>query len=438
MNNLKIPKLKEELIDNYLQSYPREAASNLDLASTDEILTYLANQPEFTSKDILLSLENDVKINILETMDDHLFSKLFPLIDSYVGAMLISRLNKELVDEKLALLPDKLSREIKDLMTFPPDTAGFFMDTRFISFNPSNTVKEVLKKIRTISNRRIVNIYVTNEDGMLLGLIPLHRIAISSPKETLGNIMDLPISANVMAPREEVVNSLQDRNIINLPVVDIDNKLLGIIRYDALIKAAQQDATEDAQTMFGAGREEKALSKVSFAIRKRLPWLEINLLTAFLAASVVGLFEETIAQITVLAVFLPVVAGQSGNTGSQALAVTIRGLALREIRISQWLKVARKEMSVGFFNGVVVALTTSIVVYFWASSFGLAIVIGSSMVFSMVIAGFSGAVIPIFLKSIGQDPAQSSSIVLTTVTDIVGFMSFLGLATILRASLGIT
>jgi magnesium transporter len=150
------------------------------------------------------------------------------------------------------------------------------------------------------------------------------------------------------------------------------------------------------------------------------------------------MFEETIATITVLAVFLPVVAGQSGNTGSQALAVTMRALALREIRISQWFKVARKEIMVGLINGIAVALTTSIIVYFWTSSFGLAVVIGISMVISMVIAGFSGAVIPILLKALGQDPATSSSIVLTTVTDIFGFLSFLGLATVLADVLNIT
>jgi magnesium transporter len=166
--------------------------------------------------------------------------------------------------------------------------------------------------------------------------------------------------------------------------------------------------------------------------------LQVNLATAFLASMVVGLFEETIAQITILAIFLPVVAGQSGNTGSQALAVTMRGLALREIRISQWFRVAKKELLVGFINGIAVAATTGLIVFFWASSLGIAIVIAISMVLSMMIAGFSGAVIPMALKAIGQDPATSSSIILTTVTDIAGFLSFLGLATALASILGIT
>jgi magnesium transporter len=251
--------------------------------------------------------------------------------------------------------------------------------------------------------------------------------------------MEAPLGViNALAPREDVVELLEESKIIHLPVIDINNKLLGVIRNDELVAASKEDATEDLQAMFGAGREERALSKVSFAVRSRLPWLHINLVTAFLAATVVGIFEDTIARITVLAVFLPVVAGQSGNTGSQALAVVMRALALREIRISQWFKVARKEIMVGLINGIAVALTTSIIVYFWASSFGLAVVIGISMVISMVIAGFSGAVIPILLKALGQDPATSSSIVLTTVTDIFGFLSFLGLATVLADVLNIT
>jgi magnesium transporter len=283
-----------------------------------------------------------------------------------------------------------------------------------------------------------MNIYVLDEHDRLIGTIPLHEVAVSHPNERLRDLIRTrPVTIQAMSPREEVVQILEEQRLISLPVVDIHEKLLGVIRYDALIKAAQHNATEDVQTMFGAGRDERALSKASLAIRKRLPWLEINLATAFLASAVVGLFEDTIARITALAVFLPVVAGQSGNTGSQALAVTIRGLALREIRTRHWFQVARKEVAVGFVNGCAVALTTALIVYFWASSFGLAAVIGISMVISVVIAGFSGAVIPIILKMFGQDPAQSSSIILTTVTDVVGFLSFLGLATLLATALNI-
>jgi magnesium transporter len=192
-------------------------------------------------------------------------------------------------------------------------------------------------------------------------------------------------------------------------------------------------ASASIQTMVGASKDERALSKASFAVRKRLPWLQINLLTAFLAAAVVGLFENTIAQFTALAVLLPVVAGQSGNAGAQALAVTMRGLALREITVRQWLPVTLKEVSVGLINGLAVALTCGIGVFVWSGSSGLVLVITLSMVLAMIAAGFAGAVVPIVLKRLGQDPAQSSSIILTTVTDVAGFFSFLGIATLLAA-----
>jgi magnesium transporter len=202
-----------------------------------------------------------------------------------------------------------------------------------------------------------------------------------------------------------------------------------------MIQAVEEESTADLLTMVGASAQERALSRVSFAVRKRLPWLQINLLTAFLAAAVVGLFESTIARFTALAVLLPVVAGQSGNTGAQALAVTMRGLAMREIRLQHWWPVALKEVQVAAINGVGVALTTSLGVLVWSRSPGLALVIGVSMILSMVAAGLAGAVIPMLLTAAGQDPAQSSSIILTTVTDIAGFLSFLGIATLLAGML---
>jgi magnesium transporter len=169
------------------------------------------------------------------------------------------------------------------------------------------------------------------------------------------------------------------------------------------------------------------------AIKSRLPWLMINLLTAFAAASVVGLFDATIAEFTALAVLLPVVAGQSGNTGAQALAVTSRGLSLREIRPPQWFRVVRKEVVAAAANGVAVAVVTALGVLLWSGSFGLCAVIGISMVVSMVLAAIAGAIVPIMLTVLGRDPATASSIVLTTVTDIAGFFSFLGLATAMKA-----
>jgi magnesium transporter len=243
------------------------------------------------------------------------------------------------------------------------------------------------------------------------------------------------VTVQAIDPQDEIVDRFTEGRVESLPVVDFEGRLLGVIRQDTLVATARQDAAADMQAMVGVSRAERALSPVGFAVRKRLPWLEINLVTAFLAAAVVGLFEGTIARFTALAVLLPVVAGQSGNTGAQALAVTMRGLAMREIRIGQWVRVARKEASVALLNGVAVSLTTSAGVFVWSRSAGLSLVIGVSMVLSMIAAGLAGVLVPVTLTRLGQDPAQSSSIILTTVTDVVGFASFLGIATLLAGML---
>lgn len=429
--------VKNQLVNKYLQQFPSEAALVLHSLPTAEIGYYLEMQPDEVKEQLLKNLTPDVLADVLESLKPDLLLNLLKEMDSYTVAKLLSRTNASFRRKFLKALPEKKSKSVQEVISYPSNAAGFLMDTQIITFNPENTVDEVLNKLRLMGDRKVIYVYVTDSIGRLLGKVFIQHIAISTPETRLKEILDSSDSIRAMSPVDEAVELFEKGKIINLPVVDFDNYLLGVIRSETLISETQKDASEDVLAMFGAGREERALSSPWFAVRKRLPWLEINLATAFLAASIVGVFEDTIAQVTVLAVFLPVVAGQSGNTGSQALAVTMRGLALREIQTSQWWKVARKEVLVGFINGIAVALTTSVIAYFWASSFGIALVIGTSMVLSMVIAGFSGAVVPIVLKAVGQDPAQSSSIVLTTVTDIMGFLSFLGLATILGNALGI-
>jgi len=428
----------QALIRGYLQQYPREAARLVDSLRPEDAIRYLRDEPSSTAAIVFLSLNPDFATELITEMEQDLFRVLFTTIDPARGAPLLARLDEDAAETRLAQLPEQVAREYRELLAYPQNTAGCLMDPRVTAFRADETVENALKRIRSVRNRRILDICVVDDDSTLLATLPLQEVAIAEPESRLGEIVQgQPVSTHVMSPREEVVELLEQKRLASLPVVDLDGKLLGIIRYDALVTAAKQEATEDLQAMFGAGRDERALSKASFAIRKRLPWLEINLATAFLAAAVVGLFEDTIARITALAVFLPVVAGQSGNTGSQALAVTMRGLALREVRTRHWFRIARKEVAVGFVNGVAVAVTTSLVAYLWMRSFGLSAVIGAAMVFSMVIAGLAGAVIPVILKAVGQDPAQSSSIILTTVTDVVGFMSFLGLATLLSTMLTI-
>ncbi|HMB64874.1 MAG TPA: magnesium transporter [Eudoraea sp.] len=429
---------RSALRNDFFKQYPNDAAKTLDSLPPDTILEYLEQLPVANARAIFFKLNPDNVTDLVSRMEDALFVQLFAQVNTHLASRLLSRLSTDDILTKLTLLPDVVAREIKDFLNYQPGTAGYLMETTVTTFSADNSVQDVLHRIRKLGDRKITVVYVINDEGKLLGKIPVQLVAISQPSERLHTLMDDSPSVNAMTSREEILQVFEKEHLLQIPVTDINNNLLGVIRNEALISATKKEITENLQAMFGAGREEQALSRVSFAVRKRLPWLQVNLATAFLASLVVGLFEDTIAKITILAVFLPVVAGQSGNTGSQALAVTMRGLALKEIRISQWFKVARKEIMVGLINGIAVALTTGIIVFFWASSAGIAIVIGISMILSMIIAGFAGAVIPMALKAVGQDPATSSSIILTTVTDICGFLSFLGLATALSSALGIT
>jgi len=429
---------KRKLINSFFYKFPLESALMLDSFPVDKILEYLLALTDQQFLEVFSRLNPEIAAKVVSEMDNDSFLRIYSKIDTHFGARILSRLGEEEINDKLKLLPGIVSTEMKDFMTYSPASAGYLMETTVTTFKAENSARDVLKKIRKLGDKRIMAVYIIDESGGLVGKIPIQVIAVSQPDEKLGKLTVPAPHVNGMSSKEDVLEILEKENLIQVPVTDINNKLLGIIRNDAVISAAKQELSEDLQAMFGAGREEQALSRVSLAVKKRLPWLQVNLATAFLASMVVGFFEDTIAQITILAIFLPVVAGQSGNTGSQALAVTMRGLALREIRIAQWFKVAKKELFVGFVNGVAVAVTTGLIVFFWASSLGIAIVIAISMVLSMMIAGFSGAAIPMALKAIGQDPATSSSIILTTVTDITGFFSFLGLATALASALGIT
>jgi magnesium transporter len=311
------------------------------------------------------------------------------------------------------------------------------MDPQVSPLRAELTVAEALARLKTMKRRGLRELFVVDDAGSLTGRVELQDLAVADEARPLREITR-PLVAAVqdLDPREDVVAVLQQQPITELPVVSSEGRFVGVIRQAALVSAIEQETSVDIQTMVGASRDERALSGPVFAVRKRLPWLQINLLTAFLAAAVVGLFEDTIAKFTALAVLLPVVAGQSGNAGAQALAVTMRGLVLREISLRHWPRMVWKEASVGFANGIAIAATTALGVWVWSKSVGLVLVISSAMVIAMVVAGVAGALVPIVLRRFGQDPAQASSIVLTTVTDVAGFLSFLGIATLLAGLLG--
>ena len=419
-----------------LEEYPDEAVRLIETTADAESAELLARDGGDAGMGVIRRLTPDRAARILATLPEDVMKRAVAALNPNRAAALFSRLNEEERQRCLSVLDESVASELRDLAAYTAGTAGALMDPRATSFRPDATVRDVTRRLRSFRDRRVQDVFVVDADGKLTGSIPLETIVLADPPTRLdGLLLDAPVSIPSVASREEVVETFESHRVASLPVVDFDGRLLGVLRQREIIQAAQVEATASAVTMVGASEQERALSPPLFAIRKRLPWLQVNLLTAFLAASVVALFEDTIARVTALAVLLPVVAGQSGNTGAQALAVTMRGLALREVRTRHWLRVVTKEALAGAGNGVAVAVTTSLAVYVWSQSTGLALVIGISMVLSMTLAGLSGAAIPMILTALRQDPAQSSSIVLTTVTDVVGFFSFLGIATLLLSTL---
>ena len=427
----------EPLHHAYLSQYPQEVAHICDSYSAEEILRVLQTVSGFQAAQILTALTPSVGTEVILAMSDEMVQKVLPQGRYSLIAGLLQRLTEEQRDSILKKLPDSVSVEMKAYFEYPEESVGMMMDPNVFALVQDLTVEEAISQVRARAPRDIHEVYIIDRNQILVGVILLRDLFLAPPEDRLDSLMrrDLP-TIHPLENREQIVDIFNEWKVVTIPVTDLDGHLLGMIRNRDIVQVEKEEATISMQTMVGASKDERALSPPLFAVRKRLPWLEINLLTAFLAAFVVGLFEQTIATYTALAVLLPVVAGQSGNTGAQALAVVMRGLALRDIRPRQWLTVTAKESYVALVNGVAVAVTTAAAVYVWSNSWGLTMVIGISMVLSMVIAGFSGAIIPIILKAFNQDPAQSSSIILTTVTDVAGFFSFLGLATVFSSWLG--
>lgn len=426
--------LPATLREYYVREFPGDAArvierqaelpEGLEELSVESITRLLEHVDPGHLQSLFLSLDTQRRARVLQ-------------IASIRTAMLILRsLSEDELEATLESLPRRVRAEYVELLEFPERTAGRYMDRLLARYRSDQTVGEALAELRQSRAQRVRSLYVVSDDDVLAGRVDLQDMALADPGTLMSDLLNsVQEVAHLTSSEEDLVELFDRTRVDSIPVVDHDNRLLGIIRYANLFQAAEEAATAGIQRMVGASADERALSTPLFAVKRRLVWLHINLLTAFLAAAVVGLFESTIAKFTALAILLPVVAGQSGNAGSQALAVTMRGLALKEVSTLQWRAVFNKELQIGLINGVALAITCGLGVWAWSQSWGLALVIAIAMLTAMVMAGISGALVPMVLSRLGQDPATASSIILTTVTDVTGFLAFLGTATVLAGLL---
>lgn len=424
-----LPAADAALTRRFLLDYPHEAARLFEAMPPADAAALLSAQPPHAALRAWEGLAPDVAGALLSRLPEALSLHLLAEAEPVVSVAVLAQFDAAPREVWLQQLERQVADELRGLLSYPADCAGRLMDPRVSPVRAGMSVAEAIERLRQIRRNGLRELFVVDDQGRLAGRVEVQDLALADHALPLADITR-PIVAVVgeLDPREDVVELLQAQSITTLPVVNAGGRFVGVIRQAELVAAVEEETTVDMQTMVGASADERALSSAGFAVRKRLPWLQINLITAFLAAAVVGLFESTIAQFTALAVLLPVVAGQSGNAGAQALAVTMRGLVLREISLRHWRAVVGKEALTGLLNGLAVAATTGLAVYVWSRSVGLVAVIVLAMVISMFAAGVAGALVPMLLRRFGQDPATASSIILTTVTDVVGFFSFLGIA----------
>jgi magnesium transporter len=356
-------------------------------------------------------------------------------------AAIIDNLPEELSAAVLDLMQKKpAGADVGELLEYPEKTAGRIMNPKVFALSEDMTASEAIAALQGSRDVEMVfYLYVIDSRRHLVGVVSLRRLLLVPPDTPLKRIMttDL-ISARVDMDQEEVAGLVASYNLLAIPVVDAENKLVGVITVDDVIDVIKDEATEDVYRLAGLASDDRVFTTPLESLRKRLPWLLVNLVTAFIAASVVKLFEGTISMVTSLAVFMPVVAGMGGNAATQTLAVIVRGIALGELTWSNTRKALVKEALVGLGNGVACGIVGAGVAWLMQGTPWLGLILGLAMIINMFVAATAGTLIPLALRALNVDPALASSVFITTLTDVFGFLSFLGLGALFIKYLRIT
>lgn len=426
------------VITRFIDTDPQQAALALEALSPRSAASVVRALPPETAAKLLARVHPQSEAALYEHLIPEPAATLLGLADADDAADAFRALSDESRRTLLASLTPERRRELEERLSYPDHSAGQIMRTDVVSFSKDARVRDVVTRLKSITATKHPQsyAYVVDENRRLLGVLNMRDLLLAEDDARVESIMrgDV-VSVPAHIDLEELIAEPKVKGYLSIPVVDVQGRLLGSVRTSDLLESSQEEATEDLQRLFGASADERAFSPVGFKVRQRLPWLTVNLATAFLAAAVVAMFQDLIGKIAVLAVFLPIVAGQGGNSGVQSLSVVLRGLVIGEVRLRDAMRLTMVEVSVGLVNGVVIGLITGLGAWLWNGNPWMGLVLGLAMLVNMIAAGLAGAVIPLGMKRLGFDPAQSSGIFLTTVTDIVGFFSFLGFATLMQSHL---
>jgi magnesium transporter len=383
------------------------------------------------SADILEELEDEDAAEIAQRLDSDDLVRILDKMEPDEAADLLGDIPQEQVDEALQAVED--ADELRTLLVHSDDTAGGLMTSAEVVLHKDMTVGEAIDLLRSErpDTETVYYLFVVDDQNRLVGVVSLRQLIIASPSITIGEIMDSEvISILAEADQEEAARLMARYDLIALPVLDSEMRLLGVITHDDLVDVLEQEATEDIYRLGGVPDEAKEDVSVGSSLRTRLPWLVLNLATAMVSGVVLSIFESTIAAAAVLAAFFPIVAGVSGSAGTQTLTVTVRGMALGEISRRNGTRILLREMAIGVANGVVIGLLVALIAFVWKDEPVLGFVVGTAVLMNMIAAGFAGFLVPMTLQLVKIDPALASPVLVTTFTDTMGYFIYLGLATI--------
>ena len=403
-----------------------------ELPVEDQVRVFRLMSPQHAGA-VLAELDDPVLRGLVGSLDEAEVSRALDRMPSDDVADVVDELPKEQAEGILDLMEEEKAEEAQERLGYDEGTAGRLMSPEFVAVHEQATVAQALEHIRKAkTGDGAFYVYVVDDHDHLVGFVPLHRLLAAEPGTSIHAIRSEDVeSVTVGTDQEEVARLVQHYNLIQVPVVDATRRLLGTIGVDDVIDVIREEATEDIQRLGGVAGDETVLDPPQAVFLKRLTWRFINLGTAVLAASVIGLFESSIQALATLAVFMPIVASMGGIGTTQTATVVVRGIALGDMTGSVLRRVLLKELWLGLTTGAANGLVIAAIAYAWKGQMLLALILGVALVFNMLVAAVVGTLIPVALKTFRIDPAIASSVIITTFTDVCGLFSFLGLATLL-------
>jgi len=419
-----------EFINQTLKNLHEADVANLIENLNHDTRTKLIEIESFNIEpEIFIELNESVQSEVLQLLSIDSLAKIIKRLESDNAIKILENISKDIKEKVLEKLPPKDKFLLQEGLSYPEDSAARIMQREFTAVPSNWTVGQTIDYLREEKDlpEEFLEIFIVDNDFKPIGTVPSSRVLRTSRDLKMNSIMlAMPVLISVNMDKEEVGLTFENYNLVSAGVVNKENKLVGMITADDVVTVVQEEAEEDALRLAGVGDEE-ITDSVMLKTKRRFNWLLLNLFTALLATWVISNFGASIEQMVALAFLMPIVASMGGNAGMQTLAVTIRAIATKELSKSNFNRVVGKEFLIGILNGIIFAIITAVIVQLWFKEIYLSLLIGISMTLNMIVAGLFGILVPVSLKKLNIDPALASSVFVTTITDVIGFLSFLGL-----------